>query len=60
MKPDRSFTDSLVGHLWNFIMSIIFLSFHAEKTGISLSSGKEACNAILGGTFSVLLKQFLK
>lgn len=41
-------------------MSIIFLSFHAEKTGISLSSGREACSAILGGTFSVLVKQCLK
>ena len=41
-------------------MSIIFLSFHAEKTGINFSSGREACSAILGGTFSVLVKQCLK
>lgn len=38
-------------------MSIIFLSFHAEKTGINLSSGREACSAILGGTFSVLASE---
>ena len=41
-------------------MSIIFLSYHLEKTRISLSSGREACSAILGGTFSVLVKQCLK